>query len=84
MYLLLVSCATLCASHLYPKGFDHPDKRYCFCADIVEKDAPQPMEITLQWKREIPPEERKAEISEPIGPPFPRYNLLTPSEESDE
>lgn len=73
MFVLLISCASLCASHLYPKGFDHPDKRLCYCADIIEKSAPPPMEINLKWKRGV---DQSADIVEPTPPKFPRYDIL--------
>jgi hypothetical protein len=90
MFVLLVACSTLCSSHLYAKGFDHPDKRACYCADVVDKKQPPPMEIHLKWKRGV---DQSIDVVTPDPPKFPRYDILniTPgleqpreSEESDE
>jgi hypothetical protein len=67
---LLVSCATICASHLYPKGFDHPDKRACYCADIVKKSDPPAMEINARWAPEVPEDKRVFILEHPKKPNF--------------
>ncbi len=77
--VLLVSCATVCASHLYIGWADHPDRKKCFCGvEVVDKSAPPPMPITLQWKPSIPEEDRKAEISEPVI--SPRWRIDPPGD----
>lgn len=90
MFVLLISCAALCSSHLYPRGFDHEDKRFCLCADVVDKKQPPPMEIHLKWKRGV---DQQADIVEHTPPKFPRYDILnitpgleqpTEPEDSDE
>ena len=78
--LLLVSCAQLCSVHLYEVGFSHPKRGYCYCAESVKVDAPQPMELNLRWNRSVPHEDREA-IQ--VTPSFPKFDLSEPVD-SDE
>lgn len=78
---VLLTCSSICLSHYYAKGFDRPNPNFCYCADKIGRKDPIPLEINLQWKRSILPEDRKAEVSEPTYPQFPRYQISEPSDE---
>ncbi len=83
--VLLVSCATVCSSHLYIGWADHPDRRKCFCGvEVVDKSAPPPMPITLKWKASVPEENRVSDRVTPDPPKFPRWEIPTEPQEPDD
>lgn len=80
MITVLFTCSSICLSHYYAKGFDHPNPNYCYCADKIGKKDPLPLEINLQWKRSIPHDLQKADVSE-TPRYFPRYQISEPDSE---
>lgn len=76
LLLVAVTCSKFCERRFYAQGFDiEGDSESCFCADRVKKSPPEPLEITLQWKRSVPEDDRKAVITELPGPVSPRWDV---------
>lgn len=73
---IVLSCLSICGSRGYEYSTKY--KSFCLCADRYELDGSWEIPLILQWSREVPLEDRKAES---IGPTFPRYNLLSPEDE---